>query len=326
LKNYWTTTLSQRAADLAVFKAVLGRSPILLPFNGSSTNIQSLYSSSSLLFPPPLGCYPGFSSQLLQQVQQFEATVFNLDSPTAASAFDAACFPDRPIYGVLDLLQLRLPYMENRPWLPRQAAVLHADALPRAVVYVNEMLSATFPGSTPRAAFTQPELDPRRFGTLNLSNHVILQYLSTMPADVATAVVQFVLNLATKPAVPPEPSSLLYQSLPSIPVLEVAIFGNVGPSDVSGTVSSFMTSNDSFFFGTTAGSGLRNWTITTAKGSLAWAENSTSPRIVKDNSLDDATFDQTWRAVVDAIQRGDASVGLSNVTAAFQSTQKFTAT
>ncbi|RXW24788.1 hypothetical protein EST38_g1099 [Candolleomyces aberdarensis] len=325
LENYWTTTLSQRPEDLPTFKGVLGRSPILLPFNGSSTNIRSLYSSSTLLFPPPLACYPGFSPQLLQQVQQFETTVFNLDSPTLASAFDAACFPDRPIYGVLDLLQLRLPYLENRPWLPRQAAVLKADALPRAVVYVNEMLSATFPGSTLRAEFTQSDLDPRRYGTLNLPNHVILQYLSSMPVNVATALVQFVLNTAANPAVPPQPSSTLYQSLSSIPVLEVAVFGNVGPSDVSGTVSSFMTSTGSFFFGTVAGSGLRNWTITAAAGSVAWAENSTAPRIVRDNSLADATIDQAWRAVADAIQRGDANVGLGNVTTAFQATQKFTA-
>ncbi|KAJ3547588.1 hypothetical protein NMY22_g1587 [Coprinellus aureogranulatus] len=321
LNNYWTTTLAQRVEDLATFKGVLSRSQILLPFNGSSVALQSLYNSSSLLFPPPLSCYPGFSPELMSLVQTFETTVFDLDSPTAASSFDTACFPDRPIYGILDLLRLRLPFLEDRPWLPRQAAVLKLDALPRAVIYVNEMMSATFPGSTPRAKFTQSELDPRNFGTLTLSNHVILQYLSSMPVETAKALAQFTVSAVGKPALPPDPSSPLYQRLSSVPPLEVAIFGNVGPTDVSGTVTSFMAANGSFFFGTEAGSALRNWSITTAGGSVTWAENSTSPRIVRDNSLADATIDQAWRAVAGRLN--DKTVGLSNLTVSFEQTQKF---
>jgi hypothetical protein len=254
-------------------------------------------------------------------VQTFETTVFNLDNPAAASSFDAACFPDRPIYGILDLLRLRLPYLEDRPWLPRQAAVLKVDALPRAVVYVNEMLSTTFPGSTPRVKFTQSDLDPRNYGTLNLPSHVILQYLSSMPVETAKTLAQFVVNAVGKPAVPPELSSPLLKTLSSIPPLEVAIFGNIGPTDVSGTVTSFMTASGRFFFGTDAGSALRNWTITTAGGSVAWAENSSSPRIVRDNSLADTTFDQAWRAV--AARLDDNSIGLSNLTVSFEQTQKF---
>lgn len=323
LKNYWTTTLAQRDEDLTTFIGVFSRSPILLPFNGSSTTIRSLYNSSSLLFPPPLSCYPGFSPELMNLVQTFETTVFNLDSPTAASSFDAACFPDRPVYGILDLLRLRLPYLEDRPWLPRQAAVLNLDALPRAVIYVNEMMSTTFPGSTPRAKFNQSELDPRNYGTLSLPNHVILQYLSSMPVDTAKALAQFITSAVGKPAVPPDPTSPLLQKLSSIPPLEVAIFGNIGPSDVSGTVTSFMAADGRFFFGTDAGSALRNWSITTAGGSVAWAENSTSPRIVRDSSLTDTTIDQAWRAVASRLNDQPETIGLSNLTVSFELTRKF---
>ncbi|KAF6766289.1 hypothetical protein DFP72DRAFT_953283 [Ephemerocybe angulata] len=321
LENYWTTTLSQRAQDLNTFKAMLSASPILLPFNGSSSNIRPLYSSSSLLFPPPLACYPGLSTELMSQVSTFEKSVFNLDSPASASNFDVACFPDRPIYGILDLLRLRLPFMENRAWLPRQAAVLKAEALPRVVVYVNEMLSTTFPGSTPRAKFTSSELDPRTFGTLNLPNHVILKFLSLMPVDTAKLLAEFLVTSSGKPPVPPAPTSALFKALSTVPPLEVAIFGNVGPTDLSGTVSSFMTASGSFFFGTEAGNAMRNWAITTAKGSVAWAENSTAPRIVRDGSLADATLAQAWQAVADRL--GASNIGLSNLTTSFETTQKF---
>lgn len=318
LKNYWTTTLQQRIEDLATFKTALSTSPILLPFNGTSPAILSLYNSS--LFPPPLACYPGLGNVQLQQITALESGVFGLSPASNATQFDAACYPNHPVYGVLDVLRLRLPFLDSETGVAHQAAVLKTDVAPRAVVYTGAQLS-TWPNTS--SANFKP--DPRSYGTLGLSSHIVLQYLSSIPdVSVASALVKFVLNSTSNNSVPPDPSSPLFQFLSTIPVLEVAVFGSVEPADIGSAVASFALPSGSLFFGSVQGSAFRNWAITTIGGSVAWTETPTSPLVVRDNSLSDVTINQTWTAISTAIQNHIDSIGLANITQTFQITNKFT--
>jgi hypothetical protein len=171
---------------------------------------------------------------------------------------------------------------------------------------------------------TTAQLDQRQYGTLNLSDHVILQYLSSFPdVDTANALINFVLDSATKAPIPPDRYSALFQSLPSLPILEAAVFGDVLPSDLTSTVAPFASPSGALFFGSEDGSALRNWTINTVGGSVVWTENATSPLVIRDKSLGNTTITQTWNAIALAIAHNIPGIGLSNITKTFQGTQDF---
>lgn len=211
----------------------------------------------------------------------------------------------------------------------RQAAVLTRDATPRAVVYNGELLSTMVNGSGVSTPFTVSQLDPRQYGTLSFSDHVILQYLSSMKdINVANALVKFVLGIATKVAVPPDSMSLLYQSLGSIPALEVAVFGDVPPSDLTYTVAPFLNPSGSFFFGSDDASALRAWSINnTGDSMIVWTQNTTSPLIVRDKSLDPQdNVSLTFKAITAAILRHATEITLDNITTTFQGTGNFSPT
>lgn len=300
LKKYWTSVLLRSPADLAVFKTALVATPVMLPFNASSSQINNLLAESpSASFPPALACYPQPSNSFLSQLNLFELNVFALPSINSQSGFDPACDKNRPIYGVLDVLRLRLPFLGSNSNTVKQAITLTRDALPRAILY-NGPIFSTISNVTVTQNITLNN-DPRQFGTPVLSDHVILQYLLSMPSvSVASAVVQFVLN--TTGIVPPDSTSLLFSSLDSIPTLEVAIFGDVPPSDMTSTVSSFANPSGTLFFGSQDGSVLRNWTINSIGGPILWTLNSTSPLIVRDKSLSpQTTISQTWTGAATAI-------------------------
>ncbi|KAG2023381.1 hypothetical protein CC2G_001042 [Coprinopsis cinerea AmutBmut pab1-1] len=321
LRNYWTTTLSQKSEDLTVFKALLSASPILLPFDATSSSIRGLFSNdSSSLFPPPLACYPGLSSQQRDRLNSLETSVFQLPASETPSNFGTGCYPDRPIYGVLDVLRLRLPFLDSRSDLPRQGAILHRDAVPRVVIHSGEVLSATFPNSQ-APSFDASQLDPRNFGTLNFSNHVILRYLTSMPVDTAILLVQYLLGISNRPQAPPAPSSPLFNVLATVPVIEVSIFGAVGPPDVAGTVSALATTSDSMFYGSDPAAALRRWTISGYGGTVHWAERADAPRIVKDDSFNDQVMNEAWEATAESIRRD--LFPLDALVSSFESTGKF---
>lgn len=323
LMTYWTSVLLQNSQDLPVFKAALSVSPVLLPFNASSPSIQTLYSnSSSSLFPPPLACFPNLTSEVQQQINAVEATVFGLQPiANTASNFDTSCYQDHPVYGVLDVLRLRLPFLDSQTGTVKQAVTLTRDANPRVVLY-NGLLFSNAPNVTP--TITSSQLDARQYGTLSLFDHVVFQYLTSIPdVNTANALVSFVLNTATNASVPPDTSSPLFQSLQSIPFLEVAVFGNVGPPDLTSTVASFTTSSDSLFFGSANAADLRNWTINTVGSQVVWTENATSPLVVHDSSLSNTAISQTWDAISIAISHNISGIGLANITTTLQGTQNF---
>ena len=319
LMTYWTSVLLQRPQDLAVFKAALSASPVLLPFNASSPSIRTLYSNStSSLFPPPLACFPNLTSAVQQQINSVETSIFGLQPINTTSEFDTSCYQDRPVYGVLDILRLRLPFLDSQAGAVKQAVVLTGDVNPRVVLY-NGLLFSTAPNVT--STITSSQLDVRQYGTLGLFDHVVLQYLTSIPdVNTASALVSFILGAATNASIPPDTSSPLFQSLQSIPFLGVAVFGDVGPPELSSTVASFTTSSDSLFFGSSDGAYLRNWTIDTVGGPVVWTENATSPLVIRDSSLGNTPISQTWNEISIAISNNIPDIGLANITTTLQGT------
>jgi hypothetical protein len=327
MANYWRTTLGQKPEDYERFVSAIGVSPILLPFDATASSAAQavsdlLTNSSTSPFPIPLACYPGLNSTQLDLLNSIETTVFDLSSARTTSQFNISCFADRPIYGVLDILQLRLPFIDSRKGVAKQAAVLTHDSAPRAVVYSGEVLSA-LPGIPQAQNMSQSkQVDPRQYGTLNHLNHIMLNFLSSIPdVNVAIALVNFVL---TSPTVPPSNTTDLYRSLSSIPTLEVAVFGTINPSDVSYAVSSFSTPSGSLFFGSDESLALREWAINGTGSSVVWTQSAGSPEVVRDTSLADSTFDSVWVPAYTYLHSTqDVVVNVGNITTAFQATGMF---
>lgn len=324
--------MQQKPSDLNTFLSRIRGSQILLPFDATASpgnqNISRLLTNStSAPFPPPLACYPGLSSTQQQTINTFESNVFGLSSASPASTFDTSCFPNRPIYGVLDIPRLRLPFVDSRTGLAKQAAVLSTqaqEAASRAVVYNGEVLS-TFIGSSSPPNLTATVQNPRRFGTMNRIDHVILDYLQSIPdVNVAIALVGFILSGSANP--PTSDSSILFNALSTLPILEVAVFGTINPSDIVATVSSFSDPKGRLFFGTDQSLALRQWSINAVQGGeVRWAELATSAGIVEDDSFTDSNFNSVWNPAFNFFHiPNNAVVGVSNITTGFCATKQLT--
>jgi hypothetical protein len=308
--------LQQDLDDLPRFRSQLSVSPILLPFDATFSSdghalATLLTNSSSNPFPPPLACYPGLSQPSLDRIAEIESTAFSLSRASLASQFDSNCFTDRPIYGVLDVLQLRLPFTDTRTGVAKQAVSLKRSVNSRVVIYNGEALSA-MPGAQQLPPLTQSMSDPRSFGTLNNFDHVLYTYLSSISdVSVATNLVQFVLG---SHVVPPDNTSSLVQTLASVPTLEVAVFGSVLPSDVNSVASSFATPNGSLFFGSDDSNSLRDWSLVAASSSVVWTNSTTAPEVVRDTSLTDPIFLSVWNPAFEFFHSAnDAVVDVGNI-------------
>ncbi|KAJ3800470.1 hypothetical protein GGU11DRAFT_772997 [Lentinula aff. detonsa] len=325
LELYWVNVLGQKASDLSIFRSAVASSMILIPFdatyNASSQALADQMSNSTTQpFPVPLSCYPGLNVTQIQQINDIEQTVYGLSAASVVTSFNTSCYPDRPLYGVLDVLRLRLPFIDSRTGVALQAASLQHDVSPRAVVRSGEVLSA-FPLSSNASAFTAATSNPRDYGTLNNFDHVLLDYLSSISdVSVATALVSFLTS--TSNAVPPSNTSTLANSIGTIPSLEVAIFGSVLPSDIGSVLSSFVTPSGALFFGSAQGQSLRDWAIIGTGTSVVWAESALSSQVARDASLTDATFEDIWDNAALAIDNNVQSVGVGNITSSLQSTGK----
>ncbi|KAJ7235914.1 hypothetical protein B0H12DRAFT_134216 [Mycena haematopus] len=312
LQAYWVTDLQLTIDTLPSFMAALSYAPILIPFDVETGSVRTAMSSSTT-FPLPIACYPGLSASQLTQINALE-NVFGL-SPTTSppSQFESTCFPNHPVYGVLDVQRMRVPFPDSRTNVARQAVALKQGVRPRVVIYSGEVLSA-FPGTPDVAGGIS--LNPNTYGTLDHFNHVVLQYLSSMPTGVGRALANFVLSNSTTP---PTSSSLLAST--SIPALEVAIFGTLTKADLDFVSSGFADAAGALVFGSSEGSTLRQWAIPTT-GTLVWTEFANSSLVVYDTSFTDNVFNQTWAAAAAALTSHE-TVGVSNITAAFQSNGKF---
>ena len=325
MANYWQNVLQQDPSKLLTFMSLIISSPILLPFdaNGTAgnTSISSLLTNSSTApFPPPLACYPGLSQSQFQLINNFETSVFGLSPLTAQTNFNVSCYPNRPVYGVLNILHLRQPFPDSGT-RAKQAAILSRDASPRVVVYEGEVLS----GLTNSNTSSTPMMDPRRIGTLHHMSHVLLDFFKAIPdIDVATQLVAYVLS---SPVTPPTNDTLLGQSLITIPTLEVGVFGSVTPPDVAGVVSSFTTPSDDLIFGTNQSLAVRDWAIVATQGSVTWTEFANSSKVVDDKSFTNDAFNAVWNpAYLYFHSSSNASVSVKNITSGFAAVNKFTST
>ncbi|KAL0579097.1 hypothetical protein V5O48_002880 [Marasmius crinis-equi] len=320
LSNYWTSVLQQRADDLPAFKSAVISASILIPFDGTSSSLSPLMTNNSdSQFPPPLSCYAGLNQSVVDRINSVEQTVFGLSSASAAARFDTSCFSARPIYGVLDVLRLRLPFIDSRTGTAKSAAVLRREAYPRAVLHSGELLSS-FPLSSNSTPFI---LNPRDHGTVNNVNHIILNYLTSITdINLAISLVKFIMQAVNRDA-PPASDSDVVKSLSSIPPIEVAIFGTVAASDVSSVVSSFSTPSGSMFFGSPEAQVMRQWSISALSGgSVQWAENALSNEFARDATFDDSIFNEVWKAAATALETNASNVGVKNVTDSLRSTGK----
>lgn len=292
LVDYWESTLQRQPSDLQTFMTAVSKSPVVLSFDATTDPLSNLLSANppATKFPPPLACYPGLPQSSVDLLNAVEHDIFNLPNIIPQTNFSLDCYPDHPVYGILDVLQLRLP----PTGYPQQAAVLQPATAPRAAVYNGQFLSS--PNATLNStALTLAQLNPRRFGTLNHFEHVIFDYLNTMSTPLANATIDFVLGSMNTTHVPPSQNSdFLLSSIDHVPLIEVAVFGSVESSDIQWVESSFTKDSGALFFGSSSGSILRDWTVAGINSTLVWAQNTTAPEVVRDKNLTDNRFNDIW--------------------------------
>lgn len=299
LSTYWRSVLSLSPSDLPTFLIAFRSSPILLPFDATSSpggqaiaNLLTEAINRTLSFPPAVGCYPGLSSSQLQQISTVETQAFGLTGLNSSSSnFDSSCFANHPVYGVLDVLRTRLPFSDSRSGVAKQAAVLNSDAGSRVVLHVGELLDA-FPAPI-SSSFSSFDVNPRDFGTLSHVNHIALEWLQSFPTPaLAAEAAQFVLSSPTSP--PPSSSSLFNAT--SLPTVEVAIFGDIFLSDYSSFLSSFSMPSGSLFFGSSQAQAFRRWALqqSSSSATIAWSQNTFAPQVVHETSSTNSLFEQIW--------------------------------
>ncbi|KAL5495201.1 hypothetical protein ACEPAI_664 [Sanghuangporus weigelae] len=304
LVNYWTSVLQRQESELDTFKTAVRNSAFLIPFDATSspggnrlTDIMS--NTSSMGFPVPISCYPGLDESQLTRINTMETTVFGLDPASTTSHFFGSCFPDRPVYGVVNLLGSRLPFPDNREGVALQASTLSTDATIRAVMYSGEVLSA-LPGATVVPDITAATTDARKFGAVDFLDHVLLNYLSSISnASIAMDLVSHVLSSSI-----PSIGSPLANSLSSLPVLEFAVFGIIRPQDIAFSVSSFSAPTGSLFFGSDAAQTFRSWALVNTSASIAWTESTLSTEVVHEGSSEDDAFESVWQPASELVASG----------------------
>jgi len=142
----------------------------------------------------------------LSWLNHFKTSVFGLSSPTVQTSLNISCFQNQPVYGVLNILHLWLPFPDLQT-RSKQAAILSCDASPHVVIYKGEVLS----GLTNSSTSSIPMTDPHQFATMHHMSHVLLDFFKAIPdINVATQLVGYVLSF---PVTPPSNDILLGQSL-----------------------------------------------------------------------------------------------------------------
>lgn len=308
LSQYWQNVLSLNPADLPNFLSAIRSSTIMLPFDAtaslSNNSISDFLShaNQSVSFPIPIACYPGLSSSQIGSINLVETQAFGLPSiSSSATSFDPNCFISRPVYGVLDIWRLRLPFPDSRKGVAQQAAILgNSGASTRVVLHAGELLSA-FPG--PNETDIRPfNVNPREFGTLSHIQHVALQWLQSFPsANLAIAAATY---LSQSPTSPPPASSPLLNA--TIPIIEVALFGEVLlGTDISSFVSSFLTPSGELFFGSSQGGVFRRWALQSSSSStITWTNSAIAQQVVIETQITNPKFENIWAASTKLIASG----------------------
>ncbi|KAM0749197.1 hypothetical protein T439DRAFT_326940 [Meredithblackwellia eburnea MCA 4105] len=293
--------------DLATFRQAIQSAYVVVPFDAGASygsvaamtlaNAQTANSS----FPPSIGCLPSLTALEAQQVNSVEVNAFGLSAVNVSSALDRVCL-DRPLYGVLDLLKFRTPFLPSDPRssLPQQGLVVSADDKPRMTIHAGELLAGGTAG--PSSAASAPS-SLFHFGTFNNLDHVILDFIDLLSPDLAQEYVSFVVNGSSTP--PTSSSALAIAAggnLASIPIFEVQLWGGLRFFNTDRVVSSLSTAalSSALFFGTSTGQTFRTWAINgpTATplggGILLWTLDAFQGQVVVDNNLTSTSFNSLW--------------------------------
>jgi hypothetical protein len=291
-----------------------------LTFDGSSGGIANFLAAvtdnNGTSFPAPLACYPGMPELARTNIGTIEQHAFDLvPLATIPSALDAACFPNRPTYGVLDVLRLRRPFADARESMQVTSAQLVSKAGTRAVLHGGEQLFGLTGfrdnGLATQTNFTTAQADPREYGTIQHLDHVALSYLLAFPnVNLAKQAAQFIMN-ADEATLPPTSGDELFDesdALESIPAIEVAVFGSILPTDLATFSADLATPNGTLFFGSASADIFRKWALRDSNDLILWSNSSASQKVVHESRTNNTAFETVRSQAVDLI-RASAEVG-----------------
>jgi len=281
-------------------------------------------SSTTTSFPPPAACYPGLSGVNRADIDTVETNAFGLPSsdPVTSANFTIGCFTGRPTYGILNVLNLRLPFADSRQGLVVQASQLTKPVGPRAVLKAGEQLvglaRASASSPRPNTPISASNADPREYGTLLHLNHVALAYLQSFPtAALAATTAQFIMS---SPRLPPSNDSSLFldtNSLLDIPIIEVSVFGQLLPADMDLFYSDFTGPQGQLFFGTQRGDVFRTWALNDSSDTLLWSTEAIARTVIREARERYSVFEDVWQATLkgnlttpDSVVRALTSAGL----------------
>lgn len=293
IQFYWKNTLSLDLSQLPTFIDAIRNAPILLPFDATYPSLIALAQRSNTSFPPPLSCYP-LTEGTSSLVRSYEASVFGLAPPSTIGFASDICVSsrNRPVYGLVNLLRLRQPFLSSRSSVPRQATVINEDSKVRVVVHSGELFSALPTSSSSSLSVSD---DPRMHGTTLHLNHVLLDYLRAFPSpDLARELIAFVLvSSQSRLFLPPPPTAaagfpLLATALnrttvgaEAIPQLGAVLLGKISVSNLNYTISALATApGERAFFASTEAAALRDWAapngaarVSTLSPSVVWSSD-----------------------------------------------------
>jgi hypothetical protein len=321
--------------------SALSIAPVILPFDTSSNEVVSFLANTTnnqgISLPAPVACLPDVPQQGRNNLDLIEQNAFGLPPlSTPPSTLVSNCFPDRPLYGVLDLLRLRRPFDDDRAGMRIPSAQLIADAAPRVVLHSGEQLvgltSLSDNGTATRNNFTVTNADPREYGTLQHLNHIALSWLQAFSnLTLATLAAQFILDVNNSTAPPPDGSTLFNQTdgLANFPVIEVSVFGSVLPTDIEAFHADFGAPNNTLFFGSRSGDIFRHWALRNDSSVILWSNSSTAAHIVEEHTATDTAFETIWSQASDlisaaaAVGRGTGSLDIETIVSALQEAHLF---
>ncbi|GAA5986558.1 hypothetical protein JCM10908_003798 [Rhodotorula pacifica] len=303
LMHYWNDTLGLAPSQLDAFRAAVQNAEVLVPFDASGISAASYADTASL--PPRFACSSAMGPVARERLTGLEAGVFGFPMVGNATS-DCAT---RPLYGIVNLLNLRLPFAssDTRTSLPQQALVISPSSslIARTSVHAGEILAAgpLAPPPTMPSAPTTIE----RFGLVAPSiapalDHVLLDYLILLSVPVAQALVAYLLS-SPSPTAPLPSSSILVQQ--PLPIIEAQMWGPVEfAQDIafvrSGLGNPAGSNASGLFFGSSDGVAFRSWALGKQQGTvdapvdrrIEWAPTADSENIVSDTGQ--AGLDSVW--------------------------------
>lgn len=210
------------------------------------------------------------------------------DAPAESALTRGRILKQRPIYGELNLMNLRLPSNAQ------QAIRLSDDAKARCTLRVGATLSRFLDG--PLSEIQQVSAD--QFGTFNNLDHLLLGYLNQLPPDHVRSLVSTIVTIQRSPSTTGNLPTDLADVLDSLPSIEVQLWGGLSlsayRSSVSAVVSPIANEDGSLIFGSADATAFRTWAMN-ATGTIEWARSAKQVEApVKEMTTSKKQFDRLW--------------------------------